>query len=466
MELTSVGLGVLFSYWHNALFSALQQLDQSKFVRLLFSFPILVVITVIVTVGKGCVAQLFELQWRCWLTHHFLDNYLAKCAYYRLPFVTSRDDNPDQKISVDIGSYINHTCHLTIGGLQAIVSFISHIFILWSLSDVIKLHVTQHFSCSIRGDLVWIAIICAGLGTLLTHRIGHNLAQLHCEQERHEANFRYELARLRDHVESVALYRGEPDEIAQWRAATKRLVDLDNTLTDLHTAQQNSNIRIIHTSNEQNIQIEGLTVQFPPKNTLDRPEILIDNFNWVSELHQHVFITGKSGCGKSTLLRSLAGIWPYGRGTIIMPPRDTMEFVPQKPYCPLGSLRRCLTYPSTMPLSSTSDAKIKRLLRLCQLESLANRLNDSKDWSLVLSSGEQQKMNFVRVLLHRPKWIFLDEVTSSLDESSERHLYSSLFHKLGHYSTIISVGHRETVRQFHQIQLQCVDRQIIRIDIL
>ncbi|CAF1929176.1 unnamed protein product [Rotaria magnacalcarata] len=254
--------------------------------------------------------------------------------------------------------------------------------------------------------------------------------------------------------------------IAQWRAATKRLVDLDNTLTDLHAAQQNSNIRIIHTSNEQNIQIEGLRVQFPPKTTVDRPEILIDNFNWVFERHQHVFITGKSGCGKSTLLRILAGIWPYGRGTITMPPRDTMEFVPQKPYCPLGSLRRCLTYPSTTPSPSTSDAKIKRLLRLCQLESLTNRLNNSEDWSLVLSSGEQQKMIFVRVLLRRPKWIFLDEVTSSLDESSERRLYSSLFHKLGHHSTIISVGHRETVRQFHQIQLQCVDRQIIRTRIL
>ena len=149
-----------------------------------------------------------------------------------------------------------------------------------------------------------------------------------------------------------------------------------------------------------------------------------------------------------------------------MAPRDTMEFVPQKLYCPLGSLRRCLTYPSTMPSPSTSDAKIKRLLRLCQLESLTNRLNDSEDWSLVLSSGEQQKMIFVRVLLRRPKWIFLDEVTSSLDESSERRLYSSLFHKLGHHSTIISVGHRETLRQFHQIQLQYVGRQIIRTHIL
>jgi len=196
---------------------------------------------------------------------------------------------------------------------------------------------------------------------------------LHCEQERYEANFRYGLARLRNHVESVALYRGEHDEynslktlfsalmsnfheimryslglncfsysftqlsdiipylvvstryfskritlgdltqirssfgyvqmsllfiitsyprIAQWRAATKRLIDLANTLKDLHAAKQNSNIRIIHTSNEQNIQIEGLTVQFPPKTTVDRPEILIDNFNCVFQLHQHVFITG------------------------------------------------------------------------------------------------------------------------------------------------------------------------------
>ncbi|CAF3511612.1 unnamed protein product [Rotaria socialis] len=545
MELISIGLGVLLSYWLNAFFNALQQLDQSTFIRLLFYFPIIILTIGAVRVYKSYMAQLLELQWRRWLTNHFLSNYLAEHAYYGALFQTNRDDNPDQKISADIRSYIAHTCNLTIGALHAIVTFISYVLILWSLSGVVTIHVTQYFSYNIRGSLMWVAIICAGFGTLITDRIGRNLITLNYEQERHEANFRYGLARLRDHVESVAMYRGEFHEyaslttmfsalmsnfreimrcslhlnwflelftyisdifpylvasthyfskqitlgdltqigssfvrvksslsfvvtsyttIAQWRAETKRLINLDNTLKDWHAAKQNSKIKIFRTFKERNIRIEGLTSQLPWKIAADYPQILFENFNYVFEPYQSVLITGQSGCGKSTLLRILAGIWPYGRGTITMPAQDAIEFVPQKIYCPLGPLRHCLTYPTTTLCSSTDNANIERLLSLCQLESLANRLDDIDDWSLVLSSGEQQKMIFVRVLLHQPKWIFLDEVTSSLDEPSETHLYSTLFRELGSYSTIISVGHRKNLRQFHRIQLQCVDGQITRVD--
>ncbi|CAF2093007.1 unnamed protein product [Rotaria magnacalcarata] len=547
MELISIGLEVLFSYWHNAFFNALQRLDQSSFVRLLFYFPFIVLTIVAVRVYKSYMTQLLELHWRRWLTNHFLSNYLADHAYYRASLKSKRDDNPDQKISADVGSYIAHTCTLTIGGMHAIISFIPHVFILWSLSGVVEIRATQYFSYNMRGGLMWITVICAGLGTLITDRIGRNLMNLNYEQERHEANFRYGLARLRDHVESIASYHGELNEhvslmnlfsalmsnfrqimrcsfrlnwfshsfsyishvfpymiastrffskeitlgdltqigsayvqvqksfsfvityyttIAQWRAETQRLLNLVNTLKDLHTEKQHSKIKIIRTLKEQNIRIEGLNAQLPLKMTTDRPQILFENFNWIFEPCQSVLITGQSGCGKSTLFRILSGIWPYGRGTITMPAHDTIEFVPQKPYCPLGSLRHCLTYPSTTLCASADDAKIQRLLRLCQLELLVNRLNDVDDWSLVLSLGEQQKMIFVRVLLRQPKWIFLDEATSSLDEPSETHLYSTLFQELGSCSTIISVGHRNNLQQFHRIQLQCANRQINRVNLL
>ncbi|CAF1238280.1 unnamed protein product [Rotaria sordida] len=474
-----------------------------------------------------------------------MTNYLVEHAYYGASFKANRDDNPDQRISADIASYITHTSDLTIGAIHAIASFISHVFILWSLSSVIEIPITQYVSYKIPGGLMWVAIFYAGLGTLITDRIGRNLMTLNYEQERHEANFRYELARLRDHVESVALYHGELHEhatlttlfsavmsnfrgimrcslnlnwfsysfshlsdifpylvastryfskeitlgdltqigssftrvqtslsfvaksyaiIAQWRAETKRLIDLDNALQDLHEAKRNSKIKIVHKLQEQNIRIEGLTAQLPLSIDANSPQILIANFNWIFEPYQSVLITGPSGCGKSTLLRILAGIWPYGHGTITMPLSDTIEFIPQKPYCPLGALRYCFTYPSTTPRLSKDDANIERIMRLCQLESLVNRLDDIEDWSLILSSGEQQKMIFVRILLHRPKWIFLDEVTSSLDERSETYLYSTLLRELDSYSTIISVGHRKNLQQFHRIQLQYVDGQFTQVN--
>ncbi|CAF4983014.1 unnamed protein product, partial [Rotaria sp. Silwood1] len=327
---------------------------------------------VVVAVYKTYFVQLLELHWRRWLTNYFMTNYLAEHAYYGASFKANRDDNPDQRISVDIASYITHTSDLTIGAIHAIASFISHVFILWSLSGVIVIPVTQHVSYKIPGGLMWVAIFYAGL--------------------------------------------------------------------------------------------EGLTAQLPLSIDSNSPRILIANFNWTFEPYQSILITGPSGCGKSTLLRVLAGIWPYGHGTITMPLSDTIEFIPQKPYCPLGALRYCFTYPSTALGLSKNDANIQRILRLCQLESLANRLDDIEDWSLILSSGEQQKMIFVRILLHRPKWIFLDEVTSSLDDRSETYLYSTLLQELGSYGTIISVGHRKNLQQFHRIQLQYVDGQFIQVN--
>ncbi|CAF1401300.1 unnamed protein product [Rotaria sordida] len=474
-----------------------------------------------------------------------MTNYLAEHAYYGASFKANREDNPDQRISVDIASYIRHTCDLTIGATHAIASFISHIFILWSLSGTIEIYLMENASYKIPGGLMWVAVFYAALGTLITDRIGRNLMNLKFEQEHHEANFRYGLARLRDHVESVALYHGELHEhasltvlfsavmsnfreimscslnldwfshsfshisdifpflvastryfskeitlgdliqigssftrvqtslsfiaksygtIAQWRAETKRLIDLANALENLHEAKRNSKIKIVHKLKEQNIRIEELTAKLPLSIYATSPQILIANFSWIFKSYQSVLITGPSGCGKSTLLRILAGIWPYGHGTITMPLGDTIEFVPQKPYCPLGTLRHCFTYPSTTFRLSMDDRNIERILRLCQLESLANRLDDIEDWSFILSSGEQQKMIFVRILLHQPKWLFLDEVTSSLDERSETHLYSTLLRELDSRSTIISVGHRKNLQKFHQIQLEYTDGQFTRVN--
>ncbi|CAF3798201.1 unnamed protein product, partial [Rotaria sp. Silwood1] len=169
---------------------------------------------------------------------------------------------------------------------------------------------------------------------------------------------------------------------------------------------------------------------------------------------------GPSGCGKSTFLRTIAGIWPYGCGTITIPLHDTTMFLPQRPYCPLGSLRQCLTYPSKC-LSSKNDHNINRLLHKCHLESLCcYNLDDIQDWSRILSLGEQQKMSFVRIFLHRPKWIFLDEATSSLDQQTEAHLYSTLFDELGDDTTVISVGHRTNLRRFHKVEMIFLNKQI------
>ena len=164
----------------------------------------------------------------------------------------------------------------------------------------------------------------------------------------------------------------------------------------------------------------------------------------------HVLVTGASGAGKSTLLRALAGIWPYGSGTIDLPHGAKRLFLPQPPYLVLGSLRRALSYPRT---AAASDEEIARILKLVGMDHFAARLDNVDDWSRILSLGEQQRLAFARILLIRPDWIFLDEATSALDEAREHALYQLLYQELPNAS-IISVGHRSTLFALHDRELR------------
>ena len=168
----------------------------------------------------------------------------------------------------------------------------------------------------------------------------------------------------------------------------------------------------------------------------------------------HILVTGASGAGKSTLLRALAGIWPYGSGTIDLPHDTRRLFLPQRPYLVLGSLRRALSYPRT---AAASDEEIARILKLVGMDHFAARLDDVDDWSRILSLGEQQRLAFARILLIRPDWIFLDEATSALDEAREHALYQLLYQELPNAS-IISVGHRSTLFALHDTELRLSDQ--------
>ena len=167
-----------------------------------------------------------------------------------------------------------------------------------------------------------------------------------------------------------------------------------------------------------------------------------------------ILVTGASGAGKSTLLRALAGIWPYGSGTITLPAGAKRLFLPPRPYLVLGSLRRALSYPRT---AAASDEEIARILTCVGLDHFSARLDDVDDWSRILSLGEQQRLAFARILLIRPDWIFLDEATSALDEPRERALYELLHQELPSAS-MISIGHRSTLFALHDTELHLSDQ--------
>ncbi|WP_338911316.1 ABC transporter ATP-binding protein/permease [Mycetohabitans rhizoxinica] len=166
-----------------------------------------------------------------------------------------------------------------------------------------------------------------------------------------------------------------------------------------------------------------------------------------------VLVRGASGSGKSTLLRSLAGLWPFGSGTIEMPVNARVMFVPQKSYVPIGTLKGALCYPATA--DAFTDADCADVLRACRLGERVDQLNVSDHWERVLSPGEQQRLAIARVLLQKPDFLFLDEATSALDLDTEAALYHVLTQRLAH-AAIVSVAHRESVQAMHDETIEVV----------
>ncbi len=169
---------------------------------------------------------------------------------------------------------------------------------------------------------------------------------------------------------------------------------------------------------------------------------------------ESVLVTGPSGAGKSTLFRALAGIWPYWQGRISLPQGAKLLFLPQKAYLPIGSLKRAVAYP--MDAGKISDAAAREALAAVGLQQLADDLMREENWAQLLSGGEQQRLAIARALLNRPDWLFMDEPTAALPDDAQAALYRLLKDKLPG-TTLISIGHREELAQFHPRRLAWAD---------
>jgi putative ATP-binding cassette transporter len=156
---------------------------------------------------------------------------------------------------------------------------------------------------------------------------------------------------------------------------------------------------------------------------------------------------GPTGAGKSTLFRAIAGIWSFGRGEILEPPYAKLMLLPQRPYIPIGPLREALAYPAAS--STFSEEELREALSEVGLPAFADRLDESDNWQMRLSGGEQQRLGVARALLAKPDWLFLDEATASIDEKGEADLYRAIAAMLP-TTTIVSIGHRSTLNAFHK----------------
>ncbi|GMH49373.1 hypothetical protein TrRE_jg6136 [Triparma retinervis] len=319
-------------------------------------------------------------------------------------------------------------------------------------------YLIQVLPVSAVAPLYFAGAIPLGVVTQSTSAFNHILSDLSVVVNQFESlsQFSAGIGRLKEFLDEVQRQDGERDEggILQLASATapasKRAsrpsmdrIDLDTDPSRLSSSTSPSSI----------LNFSNVTVSTP-----DLQRTLVTSLDLSVPPLSHLLIVGNSGAGKSSLLRCIAGLWTSGHGTICRPPNGDCFFLPQKPYCPLGTLREQVLYPS---FTNATDAEVLDILTQVDLSSLASRvgsgdaiagLSATLDWSNTLSLGEQQRLSFARLLANRPRLAVLDEATSALDVTSERNMYEAVGKVPG--ITYVSVGHRPSLVEYHGVKLR------------
>lgn len=243
--------------------------------------------------------------------------------------------------------------------------------------------------------------------------------------------------------------------LAEWQSCAERLLSFDKHIAAIEKETEEKSGSLVREETPDRLRLTDVTISVPAMDENKRTREIISSASCSIKSGEHVILKGPSGSGKSTLLRTLAGFWPYVKGHISMPAPSEMMFIPQKPYIPMGTSAEAASY----PLETADKELLFPLLMECGLSHLMEKPDTEADWSHILSLGEQQKLAFVRVFLRKPKWVFLDEATSAMDEETEEKMYRLLTALPG--TTVISIGHRSTLDKWHNRVLRIENGKLI-----
>jgi len=231
--------------------------------------------------------------------------------------------------------------------------------------------------------------------------------------------------------------------LADWNACARRIASLMMSLDGLERAERGDGIGRIQrgeTEGEAMLSLKDLSV------TLDDGTAVVGEAEVVIEPGERLLVAGESGTGKSTLVRAIAGLWPWGGGSINFHPDRRLFMLPQKPYVPSGTLRRAVAYPGAA--EDWTVQAIAEALDKVGLGHLKQKIEEDAPWDQTLSGGEKQRLAFARLLLHNPDIIVLDEATSALDEKSQDKMMELMNREMPN-ATVVSVGHRAELEAFH-----------------
>ncbi|MFN8644837.1 MAG: ABC transporter ATP-binding protein/permease, partial [Candidatus Binatia bacterium] len=451
-ELGNVYGNVLLAQAQAKVFDAVQDKQATAFLDAMQVFLAVALMVVFVSTYRIYVRNILQIRWREHLTDYFLGNWIGPHAYWHRELHTKETDNPDQRISQDVQTYVASALGLSLSLLSAVATLVSFAGILWRLSGEWPLRLGAH-EIWIPGLMMWVAILYALTATWLTNRVGQALVSINFDRLRFEADFRYGLVRFRDHVEAVAIARGDAverrgaltrfasivanwwalitaqrnltlltsgigqangvvpqlvaapaffagrmtlgqltetgvaygqvsgalswfvdayQEIATWRASIERLAVFHDVLK--RTREELASLDGVRfaAAAQPELRLEHLALREPDGT------VIASNLDATVAEGERVAMLGSAGILKTTLFRALAGLWPFGSGTIDLPSGAQPLFLPSQPYLPIGTLREAVAYPAephTFP-----DDQVRSALQAVGLQHLCGRLDESQPW--------------------------------------------------------------------------------------
>ncbi|MEH2136769.1 ABC transporter ATP-binding protein/permease [Nostoc sp.] len=487
----------------------IEEKNPSKFSDTLVLFGLALVLVTLLSGFSKLLRKKIALDWYQWLNNKILSKYLNSRAYYKINF-QSNIDNPDQRLSQEIEPIASNALSLSANLLEKILEMAGFLIILWSISQSVALILVTY---TVIGNLIAVFLTQelnkinreeleakADYTYCLTHLRTHAESVAFFRGEKQESNIidrRFSnliknAKRKIDWEKNNEIFnrgyqaviqifpyivfgplqiKGEIDfgEISQasiccyffanalgdlinefgnsgrFSSYVERLSEFSDALKSV--TKQPENVSTIKTVEENHLAFESVTLQTP-----NYEQVIVENLSLSVQPGEGLLIVGPSGRGKSSLLRAIAGLWNAGTGRLVRPPLEEVLFLPQRPYIILGTLREQLLYPNTN--RQITDAELKDFLQQVNLQNLLSRVDgfDTEvPWENILSVGEQQRLAFARLLVTRPSFTILDEATSALDLKNEGSLYQQLQETK---TTFISVGHRESLFDYHQWVLE------------